>query len=291
MPHIGITVHRTKREAWEFASQVITWLQSRPTDGTPIAVSLDRETALKLERLDLLCSEEEWHQLDLVVTLGGDGTILTASRMAAPYSIPILGVHMGRFGFMAATVPADLFACLEKILGGKMDLEERLMVEVEVLRHHHTVYRETGLNEVVIRTSQSNLLNLKTYIGSASFAEFPADGLIISTPTGSTGYSLSAGGPIVAPTVEALVMTALCPHTLSARPLILPCDEELKVKVDADGDEALCLVDNIHPFPLLDGDEILVRKAQFKTRLVVLDDRAFYRKIRQRYRYGERLNQ
>jgi len=279
-------VHRNKREAWEFAAKVIVWLDERD-----VQVSLDPESAQKLDRPDLLRTGDQWHTLDFIVTLGGDGTILTASHVAAPHGIPILGVHMGRFGFMAATVPAELFDCMERILGGQMEIEERLMVEVEVSRADLLVYREMGLNEILIRSNHSNLLNFKTFFNGAPFADFPADGLIISTPTGSTGYSLSAGGPIVAPSIQALVITALCPHTLSARPLIVPCDEEILVKVEANGEEALCLVDNIHPFTLHDGDRILIRRASFMTRLIVLDQTAFYRKVRQRYRYGERLNQ
>ena len=143
----------------------------------------------------------------------------------------------------------------------------------------------------MIRGSHSNLLNFQTFLRDAPFADFPADGVIVSTPTGSTGYSLSCGGPIVGPTVQALVITALCPHTLSARPLLVPCDELIEVKLDADGGDALCLVDNIHPFTLMANDRILIRRADYLTRLIVLDRRAFYRKVRDRYRYGERLNQ
>ena len=220
MQRVGIIVHRAKREAWEFAAEVIAWLNTRN-----IVVALDTELASRLERPDLACCDSEWAAVDFVVSLGGDGTILTAAHMAAPNGIPILGVHMGRFGFMAATVPENLYGCLERILGGDMEVEERLMVQVEVWRRAECVYREVGLNEILVRGTHSNLLNFQTFLRDALFAEFPADGVIVATPTGSTGYSLSAGGPIVGPTVQALVITALCPHTLSARPLLVPCDE------------------------------------------------------------------
>ena len=286
MQRVGIIVHRAKREAWEFAAEVIAWLNARD-----VSVALDTESASRLERPDLACCESEWASVDFVVSLGGDGTILTAAHMAAPNGIPILGVHMGRFGFMAATVPDDLYGCLERILGGVMEVEERLMVQVEVWRGTERAYHEVGLNEILIRGTHSNLLNFQTFLRDAPFAEFPADGVIVATPTGSTGYSLSAGGPIVGPTVQALVITALCPHTLSARPLLVPSDELIQVQVDADGGNALCLVDNINPFTLYDGDRILIRRADYNTRLIVLDHKAFYRKVRDRYRYGERLNQ
>ena len=286
MQRIGIIVHRAKKEAWEFAHEVIAWLDARQ-----VSVALDSESARRLERPDLVCGGDEWRCVDLVVSLGGDGTILSAARMAAPHGIPILGVHMGRFGFMAATVPADLYGCLNRILGGQMEVEERLMVQVEVWREGERVYHQVGLNEVLVRGSHSNLVNFQTFLRDAPFAEFPADGVIIATPTGSTGYSLSCGGPIVGPTVQALIITALCPHTLSARPLLVPSDEIIQVQVDADGGDAQCLVDNIHPFTLLEGDRIFVRRADYMTRLIVLNHQAFYRKVRDRYRYGERLNQ
>lgn len=286
MQRVGIIVHRTKQEAWRFAAEVIVWLNARG-----VQVALDSESAHRLDRFDLVQGDDPWHDVDFVVTLGGDGTILSAARMASPHGIPILGVHMGRFGFMAATVPADLYGCLERLLGGQIEVEERLMVQVEVWRGDERVYREVGLNEILVRGSHSNLINFQTFLRDAPFAEFPADGVIISTPTGSTGYSLSAGGPIVGPTVQALLITALCPHTLSARPLLVPCDEIIEVKLDADGGDALCLVDNNQPFALFDGDRVFVRRADYVTRLIVLDPKAFYRKVRNRYRYGERLNQ
>ncbi len=283
---IGIIAHRAKREAWEFAGEVIAWLNARG-----VQVALEDETARKLERPDLACSPEEWAAVDFVLSLGGDGTILTAAHLSAPHGTPILGVHMGRFGFMAATVPDKLYACLERILAGEMECEERLMVQVEIWRNAERAYFEVGLNEILIRGSHSNLLNFQTFLRDAPFADFPADGVIVSTPTGSTGYSLSCGGPIVGPTVQALIITALCPHTLSARPLLVPCDELIEVKLDVEDGNALCLVDNIHPFTLHPGDRILIRRADYMTRLIVLDPRAFYRKVRDRYRYGERLNQ
>ncbi len=286
MQRVGIIVHRTKQEAWRFAAEVIVWLNARG-----VQVALDGETAQRLNRFDLVQGDAPWQAVDFVVTLGGDGTILSAARMASPHGIPILGVHMGRFGFMAATVPADLYGCLERLLDGQIEVEERLMVQVEVWRGDARVYHEVGLNEILVRGSHSNLINFQTFLRDAPFAEFPADGVIISTPTGSTGYSLSAGGPIVGPTVQALIITALCPHTLSARPLLVPCDETIEVKLDADGGDALCLVDNNLPFALFDGDRVYVRRADYVTRLIVLDPRAFYRKVRNRYRYGERLNQ
>jgi NAD+ kinase len=282
---VGIVVHRTKQEALTFASEVIDWLSERG-----IAVCLDAEAARKLNRGALACDTRAWQNVEFIITLGGDGTILTAARMAAAGSIPILGVHMGQFGFIAETHPDDLFPHLEEIVNGQMRLEERLMIHAEVRRSGQVVYSGTGLNEAQVKSGMSHMLQLQTYLGGAPFATYPADGLIVSTPTGSTAYSLSAGGPLVAPTVQALIVTPICPHTLSARPMVVPGDEVVEVEVGVNGGEVLFAVDSVEQFPLQNGDRIVMRRADYVTRLIVLDHATFYRKVRNRYLYGERLN-
>lgn len=281
---VGIVVHRTREEAQAFAQEVIAWLEARG-----VAVYVHSEDAGLLNRPLLICSPTAPHNVDFIITLGGDGTILTAARMAAPCGIPILGVHMGRFGFIAETHPNDLLVHLAAILNGKMPLEERMMVRAEVWRDRVCVQSGVGLNDVVVKSRMSQLLQLRTHLGGAEFATYPADGIIVATPTGSTAYSLSAGGPLVTPTVHALLLTPICPHTLSARPLIVP-DNEV-VEIETEGDEVLFAIDGVEPFLLQSGDRICIRRADDITRLIVLDHTTFYRKVRDRYLYGERLNE
>ena len=282
---VGLMVHRTKQEAHRFAQLVISWLQERGVE-----VRLDRESAEILGFQELACQDDEWSDVGFIVTLGGDGTILTAARLAAPAGIPILGVHMGQFGFIAETHPEDLFPHLEEILHGKIQIEDRLMLQAEIIRNGISFHKATGLNDVVLKSKMSRLLNLKTSLGGKHFATFPADGVTISTPTGSTGYALSAGGPLVEPSVQVLLLVPICPHTLSARPMIVPAHETIQIEIEADGDDVMFAVDGVEPVTLKSGDLVVVRRSEYKTRLILLHHATFYAKVQNRYRYGERLN-
>lgn len=282
---IGLVVHRSKAEALDFAAQVIVWLEQRG-----FSVRCDEQTAQRLGRPTLTCGTEGMEGAELLLTLGGDGTILTAARLAAPCGVPILGVHMGRFGFIAETHPDDLFPHLEAILSGRKRIVELLMVQAEVWRAATCVYSGIGLNEAMVKSSRAHLLHLRTFLGGVLFANYPADGLIVATPTGSTAYALSAGGPVVEPTVQALLLVPNNPHTLSARPLVVPCHELIEIEVESEDDDVIIAVDSQEPFTLQSGDRIRVRRSDYTTRLIVLDPASFYRKVRNRYLYGERTN-
>lgn len=282
---VGIMVHRTRPEALHFAREVVGWLEARD-----VTVRMDAGAADKLKMPVLACAAEDWNNVDLIVTLGGDGTILTAARQAAPCGIPILGVHMGRFGFIAETHPTDLYDNLEEILGGQVRIEERLMVRADIIRQETCVHSGFGLNDVILKSKMTHLLNLKTRIGGAHFATYAADGVVVSTPTGSTGYALSAGGPLIEPCVEAFVFVPICPHTLSARPIIVPSNEVIEIEVETDGHEVIFAIDGVEPVALETGDRIVVQQAPYRTRLIIVDHTTFYAKVRNRYLYGERLN-
>jgi NAD+ kinase len=286
MSSVGIVVHRSRPDALAFAKEVIAWLEKRS-----VTAVLDESAAERLDMPERAFTDKTIGGLDFLITLGGDGTILTAARMAAPCGIPILGVHLGRFGFIAETHPDDLFFHLEAVLRGERRIEERLMVEAEIWREERCIYRGIGLNEAVVKSGMSHLLRLQTYLGGAKFATYPADGIIVAVPTGSTAYSLSAGGPLVAPTVQALIITPICPHTLSARPLVVPSEEIVEIEIEADGGEIIFSIDGIDPFGLQNGDRVRIRRANHTTRLIVLDHGTFYHKVRVRYLYGERLNE
>jgi NAD+ kinase len=254
-------------------------------------VVFDSQSARKLGRLDLVASNEQLAGCDLLVTLGGDGTILAASRIAALAGTPILGVHMGQFGFIAEAHPADLLPVLDLWLEGRLEVEERMMVRVEVLRDGEPVWTSFGLNEVALgKGAMARTLQVQTEFAGGDRLEYTADGVLVATPTGSTGYALSAGGPILSPTVEALVLAPVCAHTLSARPIVLPSDETITLTVLSDSEEVLVTADSAEVFPVLKGDRIVVRQAEFVTRLLHPGPSSFYRKIRKRLLWGERLN-
>ena len=287
---VGIVVHPEKEEAKTVALEVIAWLRDFRSGTEPIDVMLDAQSALRLNLPENACPPDGWVGVEFIISLGGDGTILTAARSAAAAGIPILGVHMGRFGFIAETHPGDLYPHLEQILEGDMRLEERIMVRADIYRDSNCVSSQTGLNDALVKSRASQLLHIRTRLAFAEFATYPADGIIVSTPTGSTAYSLSAGGPLVSPTVNALVITPICPHTLSARPMVVPAEETVEIEIETESGDVVCVVDGVQPFPILNGDKIVIQRAQCVTRLIVLDHATFYRKVRDRYLYGERLN-
>ncbi len=283
---VGIVVHQTRPEALHFAREVVAWLGRHS-----VRALVDPDAASRLGQPALAADLETWQSAEFIVTLGGDGTILKAARMAAPGGVPILGVHMGRFGFIAEAHPRDLFSVLGDLLQGKRSVEERMMLRAEIWRGGECVHSGVGLNDMLIKSKMSRMLQLRTLLGGSIFATYPADGIVVATPTGSTAYALSAGGPLIEPTVQAFVVVPVCPHTLSARPMVVPADETIGVELEADGDDVVFAIDGVDPFALLSQDRVLVRRAEYTTRLIVLDRATFYRKVRDRYLYGERLNE
>ncbi len=283
---VGLITNHDKSEAIAFAPRVVAWLEERG-----IGVRLDAGSATEVGRPELAASDEELAELDLLITLGGDGTILAASRLAACTGVPILGVHMGRFGFIAESHPNDVQKHLDDLLAGRARLEERMMVQGEVVRGGEVVHTATGLNDVVInKGTMARLLHLRTSFGGDPVVRYPADGVIVATPTGSTAYALSAGGPLVEPTVQALVVVPICPHTLAARPLIVPADETVSVTVEIEDGEVLFMSDSTQVFPLASGDRVDIRRAARSTRIVAVRRSTFYQKVRKRLLWGERLN-
>ncbi|MCX6382517.1 MAG: NAD(+)/NADH kinase [Armatimonadetes bacterium] len=283
---VGIVLHPSRAEAVALAQEVESWLNQHG-----IEAAYDKVTAERLNLSPFDCTVNGAEAVDFIVTLGGDGTILTAARMAAPYGIPILGVHKGKFGFIAEIEPARVEEALDKTLKGEASIQERLMVQAEIVRDGEVICRRFGLNEVMVKSGMSHLMALSTSLGGTPFARFPSDGIVIATPTGSTAYALSAGGPLVMPTVEALLMVPICPHTLNARPMLLPKDETIEIEIESEGNDMFFAVDGIDAVPLLSADRIRIQRSEHVTRLLTFETGTFYRKVRARYLYGERVNE
>jgi NAD+ kinase len=283
---VGLIINRSKWRALQFAAEVTAHLTERD-----VHVNIDAESAALMGRDDLACSDASLCRSDMLMTLGGDGTILQASHIASPLGIPILGVHMGRFGFIAESHPDDLISNLDRLLDGQFETEDRMMVRGEVVRGGEVAFTGIGLNDVVVsKGASARMLRIETKFGDDYLATYPADGVIVATPTGSTAYSLSAGGPIVDPTIQALLVVPICPHTLSARPLVIPAEKTVTFDIETDGGDVLCIADSYHVFPLADGDTVRVSRSEHVTRLIKLGHASFYRKIRDRLLWGERLN-
>jgi len=229
---------------------------------------------------------------DVFVVFGGDGTILAAAREAAPREIPLLGVNLGAFGFLAEVTDAEVKDALERLLAGDYHLDERMMLRAEVRRADRPIKEFLALNDIVVtKTGYARLLRVRTYVNDNHLATHRADGLIVATPTGSTAYSLSAGGPIVHPSVPAMVVTPICPHTLNARAVVISADDVVAVRLDPGGappPPAILTVDGQEGFPLADDDEVRVRRSPYRARLIRFGGEGFYTVLRSKLWWGAR---
>lgn len=228
---------------------------------------------------DLLYGSEDevMRGVDMLICLGGDGTMLRFSKLAARYDVPMLGINMGHLGFITE-LELEEMGELEEILSGHYTLEKRMMIDVEVRRDGNLVFSGFGLNEAVVsRSDPAHAIRLTAYGDNRKISDYAGDGIIIATPTGSTAYSMAAGGPIVEPTAENLILTPICAHSLTAKAYVLTGDRLTSVKlIRADGNDAQLLIDGRDRFPLLVGDLIYVKKSELYCRLVKVLDRSFY---------------
>ncbi len=225
-------------------------------------------------------------RIDMVSVFGGDGTLLHAARLVGSSKVPILGVNLGALGFLTEVKLEDLHAAFEKILAGEYNLENRMMLRVEVHRGSETAAHCLALNDAVINKGAiSRMIELEVSVNSQVVTVTRADGLIISTPTGSTAYSLSAGGPILYPTLEAFIITPICPHTLTNRPVVVPDDAIVDLKL-RHGSDVMLTVDGQVGLPLQPGDTLRICKAEPAVQLVQLSGSTFFKLLREKLKWG-----
>ncbi|HID94748.1 MAG TPA: NAD(+)/NADH kinase [Candidatus Latescibacteria bacterium] len=279
---VGIIANVRKAGVAKVIKDLIGWL-----DRKGIAVLLDnglsslcRESGRKPD--NLFPSEELVRRSDLIVALGGDGTILSAARIAGPYATPVLGVNLGSLGFLAQIGPDQLEQGLERTLAGDYRIERRMILKAS--KGDETFF---ALNEILIeRGASPRLIRIEVNTEEGLINRYMADGLIVSTPTGSTGHSLSAGGPIVHPGMDAIILTPVCPHSLSLRPLILPADTALEVEVESDRPPVMLIADGQKGCDLESGERVAIKKAPHTANLIDLHGKPFYDVLRVRLRWG-----
>ena len=267
-------------------------LLSKHLSSHGVSVYLDDPTAalfpdLTIERL----STEELGEMDLVVVVGGDGSILGYGRTLSADSTPVVGVNRGGLGFLAAISPDQIEEKFAEILEGGYLVEEHFLIQAEVVRAGETVACQTALNDVVLDTGRSaRMLEFELWIDDAYVYNQKSDGLIIATPTGSTAYSLSAGGPIMHPSLDAIVIVPMFPHTLTSRPLVVPSDKTLRVKLlESVDDEPQVSCDSQVHVPLVSGDELVVQRLAAPLRLLYPREHNFYEACRSKLDWGSRL--
>jgi len=224
---------------------------------------------------------------DLIFSLGGDGTLISTSRLIGNKQIPIIGVNIGGLGFLTSANSEDLEDVFSKLLNEKFSFQNRMMHHVSVLRTDECIKKFTTLNELVIARSEiSRIMRFSISANNSPITSFFADGLIVATPTGSTAYSLSAGGPVINPTMEAFVLTPICPQALSVRPMVLSHNETLTIKIDEQPGKFVLTLDGQVMFPLETNDIIEVKKESFVTKLLVFNDYSFYSILQNKLNWG-----
>lgn len=234
-------------------------------------------------------SNQEIAESNLVIAFGGDGTIIRAAHICSEVGTPILGVHFGRFGFVTQCSPDEIGSALSAFLDGEHAVEERMMLETSLIRGDRTVATIHTLNESVLqRIVTDRMLTFEVTVNGHHLTSYPADGVMVSTPTGSTGYSLSVGGPVVDPTVQALILVALAPHTLSARPLVLAADSIVKLTLETGGDAVLS-GDGQTRLHLLPKDYVEIRRSKRTTNLVTIQNEDFLHKLRDRLFWSQSI--
>jgi len=284
---VGLVINYEKEKAQEITNWIVDWLSFKK-----IKVYVEGDKDKGIRRKDFSCTNEKFfNSVDLIISLGGDGTLLRAAKIAATDGIPIFGVNLGGLGFLTQIGIDNLEIFLEKIYQGKCFLDERMMLDGIVKRKEKEIKKFTALNDIVIgKGAFARLISLATYINDDYVITYSADGLVISTSTGSTAYSLSAGGPIVNPNINSMILTPICPHTLSTRPLIIGENDQVRITLELSEEEVMVTIDGQEGFTLEPKDEVIVKKSIYKTRLIAFKEKSFYAILREKLRWSGQVN-
>jgi NAD+ kinase len=277
---IGLYVKKDKR-AGKKADEFETWLQTKNIEvvrkeSSPPGLHSPANNKISAPA-DLFC----------VFVLGGDGTFLSAVRWIGDLNIPVLGVKFGKIGFLAETEAKDLISAAENILNNEYTIKRRMRLEVQIRRQGKKVISETVLNDIVInRAALARLASIATYINDSYLTTFKADGLIIATPTGSTAYSLAAGGPVVHPEVPGIIISPICAFTLTNRPLIVPDSIEIKLKLEKGASDIMLTFDGQEGLDITDKDTIIVRKGSHPLNMITLPGRHYFNVLKAKLRWS-----
>lgn len=280
MKTIGLFPYIHKEEALSGARHIIDFLEARGVQAVLLP-----EAAQSLGRPDLAAPEEKFGtRAETVVALGGDGTMLAVARRMAPWGIPILGINVGHLGFLTETDLEGTDTALENLLQGRYTLDERMMLRAEVYHDGRLEASYLALNDVVInRGTMARIVTLPTFVDGEWVEDFRGDGLIVATPTGSTAYALAAGGPVVAPDIPVLLLTPICPHMLAVRPIILPPDSNVELRVGGARQGEIRLTADGQSGQALEPESvIIVRRAREVAKLVHIRPEGFFRLLRSR---------
>jgi NAD+ kinase len=280
---VGIMSKPRPQEVRAALTGLLAWLRAHELQAVA-----DLETAEALGDCSGV-SREEFPDVDLVVVVGGDGTLLSATRALAGRDIPVLAVNLGSLGFLTPITKDQMYPMLARVLAGHYDEERRRMLQVSLVRKGACVETYHPLNDVVInKAAIARILDFEVLVDGADISTYKADGLILSTPTGSTGYSLAAGGPVIYPDVHALLITPICSHTLNHRPLVLPDHATVEVVVHSHGESVHLTSDGQVGMPIHHGDRVICRRSPRVLRLVRPQSTGYFEILRNKLSWGQR---
>jgi NAD+ kinase len=277
---VAVVAKRVSREALETAVELAHWLRRRQLDVALDSTILEAHPELETEAFD------RGADYDLVVVLGGDGTLLSVARNLAD-SIPILGVNMGNLGFLTEVPRSELYPSVMRFLEGDFEVDERVLLDVTLRRASGEELLYRVLNDAVINKSAlARIIELVVTVDGHRVATYRSDGLIISTPTGSTAYNLAAGGPILNPQLPVVVVTPICPHTLTLRPIVVPDSASVDIRLETSHEEVYLTLDGQEGTQIEYGDTVSLRRSEDVVRLIKTSDRTFYDSLRDKLRWG-----
>ena len=285
---IGIVLKPNQPDALRTVCELVTWLNERSITlvGTPELERdrIENETGCPVDQAP---REDLAANVDLILVLGGDGTMIATARMLGDREVPVLGVNYGGLGYLAEFRIEELYQALESILAGNFRLDKRVMLGVELRRGGELITRNRVLNDVVINKSAlARIIEIEAYLNQRFVNSFRADGLIISTPTGSTAYNLSAGGPVIFPSMNAVVITPICPFTLSNRPIVVPDVATIELLLKTDQEEVTLTLDGQVGFSLKVEDRVVIGKSSVTFNLVQPSNRNYFDVLRDKLRWG-----
>lgn len=283
MGQIHVVCKRNNEDAARIAQSVVEQF------GDAVDICLDEVCARRLNYEKSFEIEHVGEGADFILVLGGDGTLLSAARYVREKEVPILGVNLGGLGFLTEISLDELNEMFSLCLSGDYIVSKRMMLDVIVKREGDEIFDLTVLNDAVVtKDALARIIDIEVYVDEQYLTTFKADGLILSTPTGSTGYSLAAGGPILYPSLAHIVLTPICPHMLTNRPIILPQDVAVRVRLRSPEERVILTLDGQVGFPLEYGDEVVARMSPFKVNLIRSATKGYFEILRTKLLWGER---
>ena len=284
MKAIGIFCKQKPNIDVKIISELTQWLESRNC-----TVFLEPDTAELIGKKPSTSKEEVASNSDLIIVLGGDGTLLKVAGIAHPHEVPILGVNLGSLGFLTETTMENLYPTLEQALNGKCEVENRMLLNARVLRNGKKIEDFNVLNDIVINNGAlARIVNLEVFVDGQYMTSYRADGLIIASPTGSTAHSLSAGGPIIHPSIRALVLSPICPFALTNRPIVIPDSATIKVQLTTrnEDEDVRVTLDGQTGYSMKSGDILEAKKADIPLKLVQTPGKNYYQLLRKKLHWG-----